>query len=268
MISNDCKGANIEDFKVDGQLVVHGKVTVSKPTEATYSTLVIFKAENSPHFCFVPVRDIEAFAIFSAKEVYDGYDCPVFVAENNDLWGLADHQGVVKLTGIKDVLQVCLDKIEMWKEVSVNTTGSSDDSALPRDSMTPPGSPPPLSTSSSSTSGSEDDNDAPTTSGAKENSTQALMARLIKLTKEALETKAIQQAANEEMNVIRAQIDEKLRMYHNLVEDSDAEQELLQATDTESATEPQTFSLEEMDDMLRESTMESSTENVDLQQEE
>ena len=74
---------------------------------------------------------------------------------------------------------------------------------------TPPGSPPPLSTSGSNTSSSSPGS---STEGEKE-STKALMARLIMLTKEAIPAKACSQEAQDEVDRIRKKIDEKLRTF-------------------------------------------------------
>ena len=93
---------------------MHGKVVVSKPVSSNYTTYVIFKAEDGPHFCFIPVEDVINFAIMDTKELYDGYNCPVFVVPSNDLAAQADQHGAIKLEGLKDVLQVCMDKADAW----------------------------------------------------------------------------------------------------------------------------------------------------------
>ena len=66
---------DLENFRVDGKLVLYGKVTFEKPNCEVYTTNVIFKSETGPHYCVVPTEDFKAFAIYSPDELYDSYDC-------------------------------------------------------------------------------------------------------------------------------------------------------------------------------------------------
>ena len=86
------------------------------------------------------------------------------------------------------------------------------------------------------------------------------------------------------MEAIRGKIDLQLRGYNELANageagvnesmdaaaaaaidtsNSDAEQELWQATDTESATENRNYTRDEMDEMLRESTADTADSSAD-----
>ena len=281
MVHVNREGLNLDNYKVDGKLVLFGKVTVQKPECDLYTTHIIFKAENGPSYCFVPVIDFEAFAVYSPDDLYDGYECPIFIAPHNNPRELADDKGVVKLVGIREVLEVCLDKIEIWGEVSGGNSDTTNTTKSPEKSGdTPPGSPPRLSTSGSSTPSSSSSD-----SSRHDDSTQALMTRLIKLTKEAIANRADTRETREEVNFIRRQIDLKLRSYTALADvasasaemlnapeavddgnsgSSDQELEMLQETDTESSdvyeNDNRDYSVAERDAMLH--ATDTSSEDV------